>query len=48
MISIWKRELRSQLGSVVGFLYLAASLFLFGVYFYVINLYQGSAHVSYA
>ena len=33
---------------VVGFLYLAAALFLFGIYFYVMNLYQGMAHVSYA
>ncbi len=48
MISIWKRELRSALCSVIGFLYLAASLFFFGVYFYVMNLYQGMAHVNYA
>ncbi len=48
MISIWKRELRSALCSVTGFLYLAASLFFFGIYFYVLNLYQGSAHVNYA
>lgn len=48
MISIWKKELRSSLFSVVGFLYLAASLFFFGVYFYVLNLYGGSAHVNYA
>ena len=48
MISIWKKELRSSLFSVVGFLYLAASVFFFGVYFYVINLYGGSAHVNHA
>ena len=48
MISIWKKELRSSLFSVVGFLYLAASIFFFGVYFYVLNLYGGSAHVNYA
>ncbi|MCR4838085.1 MAG: Gldg family protein [Eubacterium sp.] len=48
MISIWKKELRSSLFSVVGFLYLASSLFFFGVYFYVLNLYGGSAHVNYA
>ena len=46
MISLWKRELRSLCCSVVGFLYLAAALFLFGLYFYVVNLYQGSARVS--
>lgn len=48
MISIFKRELRSALCSVIGFLYLAASLFFFGIYFYVMNLYQGMAHVNYA
>ena len=48
MISIWKKELRSSLCSVTGFLYLAASVFFFGVYFYVMNLYQGMAHVNYA
>ena len=48
MISIWKKELRSSLFSVIGFLYLAASVFFFGVYFYVMNLYGGSAHVNYA
>ena len=48
MISIWKKELRSSLCSVTGFLYLAASTFFFGVYFYVMNLYQGMAHVNYA
>ena len=48
MISIWKKELRSMCTGVVGFLYLAAALFLFGIYFYVMNLYQGMAHVSYA
>ena len=48
MISIWKKELRSSLCSVIGFLYLAASVFFFGVYFYVMNLYQGMAHVNYS
>ena len=48
MISIWKKELRGQLFSVTGFLYLSAALFLFGLYFYLINLYSGIAHVSYA
>jgi len=48
MISIWKKELRSMCTGFVGFLYLAAALFLFGIYFYVMNLYQGMAHVSYA
>ncbi|MBR0146503.1 MAG: Gldg family protein [Eubacterium sp.] len=48
MISIWKKELRSSLFSVIGFLYLAASVFFFGIYFYVMNLYGGSAHVNYA
>ncbi len=48
MISIWKKELRSSLFSVIGFLYLAASILFFGVYFYVLNLYGGSAHVNYA
>ena len=48
MISIWKKELRSSLCSVIGFLYLAASVFFFGVYYYVMNLYQGMAHVNYS
>ena len=48
MISIWKKELRSSLCNVTGFLYLAASVFFFGVYFYVMNLYQGMAHVNYS
>ena len=48
MISIGKKELRSLTVSFVGVLYVAAALFLFGIYFYVINLYQGMAHVSYA
>ena len=46
MISLAKRELRSLCCSVVGFLYLAAALFLFGIYFYIVNLYQGSARVG--
>ena len=48
MISIWKKEMRSLSTGFVGVLYVAAALFLFGIYFYVINLYQGMAHVSYS
>lgn len=48
MIAIWKREVRSYFQTVIGWLFIAATLALFGLYFYVYNMYYGSPDVSYA
>lgn len=46
MWPIYKREVRSFFQSVIGWLFLAAILGLFGLYFYVYNLAYGSPYLS--
>lgn len=46
MIAIWKREFRAYFQSVIGWLFLAATFSIFGLYFYVYNLLYGSANIS--
>lgn len=48
MIAIWKREVRAYFQTVIGWLFIAATLALFGLYFYVYNMYYGTPDVSYA
>ncbi len=46
MRAIWKRELKSYFQTVTGWLFIAATLALFGLYFYVYNMYYGSTDIS--
>lgn len=48
MTAIYKRELKSYFHSVIGPLFIAATLFLLGLYFTVYNLFNGYANISYA
>lgn len=47
MIAIFKRELKSYFRTVVGWLFLAAVLALYGLYFYAYNLRGGYPYISY-
>lgn len=46
MLAILKREFRSYFQSVIGWLFLAATLSIFGLYFYVYNLVYGYPNIS--
>ena len=48
MSAIFKREFKSYFQSVIGWLFIAATLGVFGLYFYVYNLSYGYAYISYA
>lgn len=48
MTAIYKRELKSYFSSVIGPLFIAATLFLIGLYFTVYNLFNGYPNISYA
>ena len=48
MIAIFKREFRSYFQNVIGWLYVAVILAVFGLYFYVYNMMQGYPVVSYS
>ena len=48
MKAIFKREFVSFFQNIIGWLFLAATLFVFGLYFYAYNLGYGYAYVSYA
>ena len=48
MFAIFKREIRSYFQTVVGWLFIAAVLALYGLYFYAYNLRSGSPYVSYS
>ena len=48
MFAIFKREIRSYFQTVVGCLFIAAVLALYGLYFYAYNLRSGSPYVSYS
>jgi ABC-2 type transport system permease protein len=41
MFAVLKREFRSYFQNVIGWLFVAALMALFGLYFYVYNLRQG-------
>ena len=46
MLAIWKREFRACFQSVIGWLFLAATLALYFLYFYVYNLSYGYPYIS--
>lgn len=46
MLAIYKREVKAFFQSVIGWLFLAATLGLFGLYFYVYNLAYGSPYIG--
>ena len=46
MLAIWKREFRSYLHTVIGWLFMAVILFFVGLYFTATNLLYGSAYFS--
>lgn len=46
MWAIYKREIKSLFQSVIGWLFLAAIMALFGLYFYVYNLMYASPYIS--
>lgn len=46
MIAIYKRELKAFFQSMIGWLFVAATLFLTGIYFMAVNLMYGSASVA--
>lgn len=48
MIAILKREFKSYFSNVIGWLFVAAILFFFGIYFYAYNLRNGYAYISYS
>lgn len=48
MNAIYKRELKSYLHSVIGWLFVAVILFFINLYAVIYNLYQGYPYISYA
>lgn len=48
MFAIFKREFKSYFQSVIGWLFVAAILALYGLYFYVYNLMQGYPYIYYS
>ena len=46
MLAIFKREFRSYFQSVIGWLFIAATLSIFGLYFYVYNLVYGNPSIA--
>lgn len=48
MLAIWKREWKSYFQTVTGWLFIAATLAVFALYFYVYNMAYGYSNVSYA
>ena len=46
MLAIWKREFKSYLHTVIGWLFMAVILFFVGLYFTATNLLYGSAYFS--
>lgn len=47
MHAIFKREFRSYFQTVIGWLFIAVSLCIYGLYYYMYNFIKGSASVSY-
>ena len=48
MIAIYKKELKSYLTSMVGYLFMAVILLFFGIYFSAVNLQQAYPEIGYA
>ena len=48
MIAIFKRDFKSLLSNVVGWIYLSVLLAFYGLYFLLYNLIQGQPYLSYA
>lgn len=48
MIAIFKREFKSLFHNVIGWLFVGATLALFGLYFFVYNLSYGYPYISYS
>lgn len=48
MAAIYKRELKSYFQSVIGCLFIGATLFMIGLYFTVYNLFYGYPQITYA
>lgn len=48
MTAIWKREFRSLFWNMTGWLFIGITLALFGLYFFVYNLYSGYPYVAYS
>ena len=48
MLAIFKREFKSYFQNVIGWLFVAAVLAVFGLYFYVYNLTNGYPYLSYS
>ena len=48
MLAVWKKEFKAYFHSVIGWLFVAALLALFGLYFYVYNLMQGYPYIYYS
>lgn len=48
MVAIFKREFKSLFTNVIGWVFIALIVFVFGLYFFVNNLVYGSPYVSYA
>jgi ABC-2 type transport system permease protein len=48
MLAIFKREFKAYFQSVIGWLFVAALLALFGLYFYAYNLMQGYPYIYYS
>ena len=46
MTAIYKKELKSYLTSMIGYLFMAFTLALFGLYFTAINLQQGYPEIG--
>lgn len=46
MLAIFKREFRSYFQNVIGWLFVAAVLAVYGIYFFAYNLAQGSPYIS--
>ena len=47
MIAIYKRELKAYFHTVIGWLFIAATIALMGVYFMAINLTYGYSNIAY-
>ena len=47
MIAIYKCELKAYFTTIIGYIYIAVTMFLVGVYYFAYNLHQGLPYFSY-
>jgi len=47
MLAIYKRELKSYFTTMIGYVFVAVTLFLIGIFFFAYNLYQERPYFSY-